>query len=221
MSFLSRRASMSLLTRSSTRRAVGSFARRAFPGLVIWLARTAPEFSVEAWERARIVTRRAPPEAADRPNLCLITFRVIQLVVQALIPLNGTPWGSTEAATCDTSRSCGRAATRRFPGHHRAHSVRTPYRSSRDPLSRLEPSRATGGRTGPAASRLNASALRPSPKPRTHPDASVGPSSCPPGASESAPLRAGSSSRRNPSSRPSPLHRVGRQDHLGPCPDNY
>lgn len=53
----------------------------------------APEFSVEAWERGWVVTGRTPPKATDRPNLCLITIRVIQLVVQALIPLDGTLWG--------------------------------------------------------------------------------------------------------------------------------
>ena len=66
--------------------------REPLTGLVIWLARTAAEPSVEAWERAWIVTGGTPPKATDRPNICLITFRVIQLVVQALIPLDGSSW---------------------------------------------------------------------------------------------------------------------------------
>lgn len=66
--------------------------KEPLPGMVIWLARTAPEGSVELWLRAWLVSGGTPPRTTDKPNLCLVTFRVIQLVVQALIPLDGTSW---------------------------------------------------------------------------------------------------------------------------------
>lgn len=68
--------------------------KEPLPGMIIWLARAVPEWSVEMWLRAWLITTGAPPRATDGPNLCLVTFRVVQLVVQALIPLDGTVWGA-------------------------------------------------------------------------------------------------------------------------------
>jgi hypothetical protein len=62
--------------------------REPIPGITIWLARTVLDWSVEAWERAWVISARSQPSPADNPNLCLITFRIVQLVVQALIPLD-------------------------------------------------------------------------------------------------------------------------------------
>lgn len=69
--------------------------REPLAGLTIWLARASLDddiFSVEAWNRAWVVSRGAEPPPPNKPNLCLVTFRVIQLVVQALIPLDGMTW---------------------------------------------------------------------------------------------------------------------------------
>jgi hypothetical protein len=66
--------------------------KEPLPGMLVWLARTVSGWSVEMWVRAWLVTRGAEPRTTDRPNLYLVTFRVIELVVQALVPLDGTTW---------------------------------------------------------------------------------------------------------------------------------
>jgi hypothetical protein len=57
-------------------------------GMRIWLARTSTDWSVEAWERAWVITTGAPPETMSHPNMSLFTFRIVHLVMQALIPLD-------------------------------------------------------------------------------------------------------------------------------------
>ena len=42
--------------------------------------------SIEAWQRSWVVSPRSDPEPPERPNMGLFTFRVINLVVQALVP---------------------------------------------------------------------------------------------------------------------------------------
>jgi len=58
------------------------------PGIRIWLARSSAEWSIETWERAWVIATGAPPEFSDRPNMSLFTFRIVNLVVQALVPLD-------------------------------------------------------------------------------------------------------------------------------------
>jgi hypothetical protein len=58
------------------------------PGMTVWLAGTGTAWSVEAWVRAWVIQTGAPPEPMQWPNMSLVTFRIVNLVVQALIPLN-------------------------------------------------------------------------------------------------------------------------------------
>jgi hypothetical protein len=57
------------------------------PGILIWLARTRPDWGIEAWQRSWVVSSSPDPEPAERPNMSLFTFRIVNLVVQALVPL--------------------------------------------------------------------------------------------------------------------------------------
>lgn len=61
--------------------------REPLAGMVIWLARTRMDWFIEAWQRAWVLTTSADPESPSRPNMCLFTFRIVNLVVQALVPL--------------------------------------------------------------------------------------------------------------------------------------
>jgi hypothetical protein len=56
-------------------------------GIVIWLARTRPDWGIEAWQRTWVVSSRSDMEPPERPNMSLFTFRIVNLVVQALVPL--------------------------------------------------------------------------------------------------------------------------------------
>jgi hypothetical protein len=62
--------------------------KEPFSGMIVWLARTSVDWSVEAWERAWIMSSGTPPEPVSDPNMCLFTLRIVELVVQALVPLN-------------------------------------------------------------------------------------------------------------------------------------
>jgi hypothetical protein len=61
--------------------------KKPLAGMVIWLARTRPEWGIEAWQRSWVVSSGSDPEPPERPNMCLFTFRIVNLVVQALVPL--------------------------------------------------------------------------------------------------------------------------------------
>lgn len=62
--------------------------REPLPGITIWLARAVPELTVEAWMRAWVISPGSQLAPANDANLCLVTFRIVQLVVQTLVPLN-------------------------------------------------------------------------------------------------------------------------------------
>jgi hypothetical protein len=64
--------------------------REPINGSVIWLARTEPEWTLDSWFRSWIVDGPfdPPPRPTNRPNMCLVTFRILNLVVQSVIPLN-------------------------------------------------------------------------------------------------------------------------------------
>jgi hypothetical protein len=57
-------------------------------GMTVWLARTGMDWSVEGWQRAWVLTTGTHSETAPRPNMSLFTFRIVNLVVQALVPLD-------------------------------------------------------------------------------------------------------------------------------------
>jgi hypothetical protein len=62
--------------------------REPVAGMTIWLARTQLEWTVQGWQRAWILSPALDSVPPSRPNMGLFTFRVINLVVQALIPLH-------------------------------------------------------------------------------------------------------------------------------------
>lgn len=62
--------------------------REPAAGMIAWLAGTRTEWIVEAWERSWILSTGPDSVPPDRPNMCLFTFRIVNLVVQAVIPLD-------------------------------------------------------------------------------------------------------------------------------------
>ena len=62
--------------------------REPLAGMRIWLAASADDWSVEAWQRSWILAPAADPVTPNRPNMSLFTFRIVNLVVQALVPLD-------------------------------------------------------------------------------------------------------------------------------------
>jgi hypothetical protein len=58
------------------------------PGMMIWLARTGTDWSVEGWQRAWVLAPGTDVKPAPWPNMSLFTFRIVNLVVQALVPLD-------------------------------------------------------------------------------------------------------------------------------------
>jgi hypothetical protein len=64
-----------------------------FEELVIWLARAPLRWSIEGWQRAWLIAPGAPVVGRVRPNMGLFTFRIVNLAVQALVPLDKTGLG--------------------------------------------------------------------------------------------------------------------------------
>jgi hypothetical protein len=61
--------------------------REPLPGSFVWLARAEPELNVRGWMRSWLLDW-IPNETPIKPNGCLVTFRIVNLVLQTFIPLS-------------------------------------------------------------------------------------------------------------------------------------